>query len=209
MGSDLHHVFIGLEPSPLTWVEALGALRRIGARAAVAVTAPGDPTGLAGPPRFNAAAMESGEALLLVGADLGFVPVRVGGAVEWRGQVAASSVPLDVREARQHLRAVLRDVTEELISLDIASWNSDIPELLMNRTDTVPAPSGLSSQDVEALDSAALCLAIVAAARDGEPGAISAWERSQFEASIRLLDAAARRVVVAVCSAGSDSLTSP
>ena len=42
---------------------ALGELRRLGASGcSLALPAPGDPLGLAGPPAFNAEALEAGEA---------------------------------------------------------------------------------------------------------------------------------------------------
>lgn len=210
LDGSLLHVFIGLDPErPLAPLEALGAIRLLNTPVALALTAPGDPAGLAGPPRFNAAAMESGEALLLVGAGLGLVPVAVGGALEWRCHPAHAPAPLDPREARQTLRSTLREVTQELVQLQIAAWNTEIPDLLMQHGGPAHAPSGLSARDRETLYSAALCLEIVDAAREIEPGAISAWERSRFEEAIRHLDNAARRALVALCSASSDSLTPP
>ncbi|HWU31255.1 MAG TPA: hypothetical protein VN108_00200, partial [Marmoricola sp.] len=174
LGEELHHVFLGLQSSPLSWVEALGAIRQLNSRASVALTAPGDPVGLAGPPLFNASVIEQGEALLLPGAALGFIPVRVGGAIEWRGQTAAAPIPLDSREARQRLRQELRETTEELIDLQVASWNSAIPDLLMNRTQTAPVPPAVTPENRDALASAELCLAILDAAREVQPGAMSA-----------------------------------
>ncbi|MGN6723898.1 MAG: hypothetical protein ACTHJM_14915 [Marmoricola sp.] len=206
----LHHVFIRLDPErPLPLVEALGAIRLLNTPVALALTAPGDPAGLAGPPAFNAAAMDSGEALLFNGAGIGAIPIEVGGALEWRCQAAHASAPLDPRETRQGLRSTLREVTEELVHLQIAAWNTEIPDLLMNRSGPTHLPPGLSAQDRETLDSATLCLSIVGAAREIEPGAISAWERSRFDEAMRRLDSAARHALVALCGSSSDSLTSP
>lgn len=210
LDGSLHHVFLGLDPErPLPLVEALGTIRLLNTPVALALTAPGDPAGLAGPPEFNAAAMESGEAVLLTGAGLGLVPVAVGGALEWRCQPANRPVPLDQRETRQTLRSTLREVTDELVELQIAAWSTEIPDLLMNRAAPAHPPPGLSVQDRETLHSASLCLDIVGAAREIEPGAISAFEWSRFEAAMRRLDSAARRALVALCGAPSDSLTSP
>lgn len=200
LGDDLRHVFLGLGSSPLAWVEALGAIRQLGSRVTLALPAPGDPVGLAGPPRFNTSAIEHGQALLLPSVGLGFIPVQIGGAIEWHGQAANAPMELDAREARQRLRQELRETTEELVELQIASWNSDIPDLLMNRAHASLVPQALAPADREALASAELCLEIVGAARDVEPGAISARDYSRFEAAMRRLDAAARRVLVALCS---------
>ena len=202
-------VFLGLAENPLGTVEALPLIRRRTQRVALALTAPGDPLGLAGPPPFNAAALDAGEAVLLPDAGLGMVPVRRGGAVEWRCATATASMPTDTREARQRLKVTLREVTEELVDLHIARWNTEIPDLLINRDDPIRTPRDTSRQDAEVLASASWCLAIVDAATRIEPGAISAWERSRFEEAMRRLDRGARRALVAVCGSGSDSLTSP
>jgi hypothetical protein len=208
--SSMHDVFLGLDPErPLPAFEALGAIRLVTTGVGLALTAPGDPVGLAGPPPFNAAAMEAGEALLLTGTGLGLVPVVVGGAIEWRAYAAHEPTPLDPRETRQRLRTTLREVTEELVQLQIAAWGTEIPDLLMNQAGPVLAPRSLSAQDRETLTSAALCLQIGDAARAVEPGAVSAWERSRFEEVVRRLDSAARHALVALCGNSSDSLTSP
>jgi hypothetical protein len=205
-----HHVFIGLDTArPLGALEALGAIRLLETDVALALTAPGDPTGLAGPPSFNAAVMEAGEAVLLPRAGLGIIPVLVGGAVEWRCSAANAPAPIDSRGARQQLRATLLEVTAELAALQIATWGSEIPDLLINPPDPPALPSALAMAEAEALTSAVRCLEIVAAASRIEPGAISAAERSQFEQAMRRLNSAARHALVAICGSGSDSLTSP
>ena len=203
------HVFLGLDDDPMPAVEALGMMRRSRSGVAVALTAPGDPVGLAGPPAFNAIAIDVGQAVLLPGAGLGLVPETVGGAVEWRSLPAASPLALDPREMRQQLRATLREVTDVLVDLRIATWTHEIPDLLISERDPVAAPPDLPSQDVETLNSAVRCLDIVAAATQVEPGAVSAWERGRFEEAMRRLDGSARRALVAVCSSGSDNLASP
>lgn len=210
LGTTHHHVFLGLDAErPLGPLEALGAIRLLDTGVALALTAPGDPAGLAGPPAFNAAALEAGEALLLPGAGLGLVPAVVGGAVEWRAAAAHAPVRPDGGEARQLLRWTLREVTAELAELQIAAWNTEIPDLLINRHGPLLLPGGVAARDAETIHSATLCLDIVEAAGRIEPGAISAWERSRFEEAMRRLGGAARRALVAICSSGSDSLSSP
>lgn len=202
-------VFLGLDEHPVSAVEALGLIRRLRTGVAVALTAPGDPVGLAGPPTFNAVAMDIGEAVLLPGAELGLLPVAVGASVEWRCLPAAAPLPLDARETRQQLRATLREVTETLVDLQIATWSHEIPDLLINDRDPIAVPPDVPRQHAETIRSAERCLDIVAAAAQIEPGAVSAWERGRFEESMRRLDGSARRALVAVCGSASDSLASP
>lgn len=209
LGADVHHVFLGFADHPLGAAAALGAIRGLASSVSLALTAPGDPVGLAGPPAFNTAALDAGEALVFSDAGVGVVPVRVGGALEWRCMPAQTPPPLDPREARFTLRTTLREITEDLVRWDIATWNNEIPDLLMNRTEHLEVPTAVTSADREAVTSASLCLGIVEAARAVEPGALTARERSDFESAMRRLDSAARRALVAVCGAGSDNLTSP
>lgn len=205
-----HHVFVGLDPAkPLEPIDALAAIRLLDTRVSLALTAPGDPAGLAGPPSFNTAAMDAGEAVLLLDARLGLVPVFVGGALEWRCQPADPPVPADRREARQLLNSTLREVTAELAELQVATWSTEIPDILINPQSPLHLPAGLSIQDAEVVSSAVLCLEVTDAAARIEPGAINAWERSRFEDAMRRLSRAARHALVAVCGSASDSLTSP
>ena len=67
----------------------LGALRSQGADAiGAAIPAEGDLVGLGGPAAFNSAALDAGEAVLVLDAASfvvsGLVPERVGAAVTWR-----------------------------------------------------------------------------------------------------------------------------
>ena len=70
LGDDVGHHVAGLaaHPAPATLPVALNLLRAAGAtQAHLALPVPGDPIGLAGPPTFNEAALETGEAVVLHG----------------------------------------------------------------------------------------------------------------------------------------------
>jgi hypothetical protein len=188
----------GAEPLLL----ALGTLRRLGTTAAaVALPAPGDPVGLAGPASFNSAALEAGEAVLLDGAGLGLVPVTVGGAVEWRSAPAATAPWIDFAEASTGLRSTLLDVTRRLVDLDVASWQPEIPDALMNvRHRPPPAlPPSYDGRRVDTVERALLCLDLVRLATEVESGALTAHDVELRQSALVELDRAARRALVATC----------
>lgn len=181
---------------------ALGDLRERGATgAAVALPVPGDPVGLRGPAAFNAAAIDQGEAVLVEGAGVGLVPVPVGGAVEWRCLPCAQPPWLDAAEEGRALRQTLLDVTADLVALDVASWQPEIPDAVLNvrHRSPAPVPRTMSARDRETIDRAMLCLDVVALARATAPGALTAAEIRQRDEAIGRLDRAARRAVVAIC----------
>ena len=70
------------------------------------------------------------------------------------------------------------DVTRRLVDLDVASWQPEIPDLLMNlrHRPPLPLPPGLDPRRVETVERAVLCLEIVELARSGDGGAVSAYE---------------------------------
>jgi hypothetical protein len=188
----------GAEPLLL----ALGALRRLGT-AAVSASLPvaGDPVGLGGPAAFNAAAIESGQAVLLDGAGLGLVPVTVGGAVEWRCSPAATPPWIDLAEASTGLRGTLLDVTRRLVDLDVASWQPEIPDALMNvrHRPPPPLPPSYDARRVDTVERALLCLDLVRLADEVEPGALTAHDVELRRSALADLDRAARRALVAAC----------
>jgi hypothetical protein len=188
----------GAEPLVL----ALGRLRTLGATAvSAALPAPGDPVGLGGPPPFNTAALEAGEALVVTGAGVGLVPVTVGGAVEWRCLPAAAAAWVDLDEASTLLRTTRLEVTRALVDLDVATWQPEIPDALMNvrHRPTPPLPPTYDARRVETVDRALLCLGIVGLATEVDPGAVTAQEVEQRRAALGDLDRAARRALVAAC----------
>ena len=90
-------------------VTGLGRLRAAGADGlGVALPVEGDPLGLGGPPAFNAAALEAGEAVVARGQPaLGLVPRRGRGRVRpwWRGRRSAGSCRTSARPTARCARA--------------------------------------------------------------------------------------------------------
>ena len=109
---------------------------------------------------------------------------------------------LDRAEEGRQLRQALVATTAELTRLDVASWQPEIPDLLMNvrHRDDLPLPPGTGPRAAEDLERAVLCLEIVDLALRDEGGAASSYEIAERRRCLTDLDRAARRVAVAVCS---------
>lgn len=210
LGDAPQHLVVGWPDAPEPFGPALlpGACRRAAATSVrLALPVSGDPLGLAGPADFNGRALEAGEAVLVDGpAPVGLVPVTDARTVLWQAAPAAVPPPLDPGEAAATLRATLLTTTAELVRLDVASWQPEIPDLLLNlrHRDGLPVPPGLPAARAEALERAALCAEIVALALDDHGGAVTAHEMDARRRCLTDLDRAARRAVVALCS---DSLS--
>lgn len=191
------------EPRPL---DALpGLVRRVGSsRASLALPVPGDPLGLAGPSAFNARAVELGEAVVLDGfASIGLLPTEDARTFLWCTVTAAPPLVLDAYEEGRQLRQTLLSATADLVRLDVASWQPEIPDLLLNLAHQpgLPLPPGLPPVAVEALERAVLCREIVRLARESHGGALTAHEAAERARCLTDLDVAARRAMVAFCSA--------
>ena len=206
VGGDAAHDVLGLpgrdEPVPL--ILALGALRAERATGAgLALPRPGDPLGLGGPPAFNAEALESGEAVVLDGTDLGLVPFRAGAGVVWRCLPASTRRPVpDLAEADTELRRVLPAVADELAALDVGRWRPEVADELMalRRPTPLDVPPGTGSRQQRMLGLAARCRTIVELALADDGGAVTAAEADRRRAALLPLDRAARRATVAACS---------
>lgn len=187
----------GAEPLAL----ALGQLRARGvAHADLALPRPGDPAGLGGPPAFNLEALDAGEAVLLTGIDLALIPVGVGQAVEWRVHDAAAPPYVDRTESSTTLLQALHSTTELFVDLDVAAWQPDIPDLLLNRTRTPwHLPQPVDGPRITLVDRAQLCLELIELAQENLGGALSGNELLRCRAALGDLDRAARRVLIAVC----------
>lgn len=201
-----HHVS-GLpgEPDAVPLIVALGRLRALGAGSAgLALPVPGDPLGLAGPPAFNAEALETEEAVVLHGADAGLVPHVAGAGVVWALHPAnpALQVP-DTSEADTTLRRVLLRTAETLAGLEVARWRPEVADELMSLRTTVdlPFPPDSEGRAVRLGSLAARCRAIVDLALADDGGALTAAEAERRRAALTPLDHAARRGLVAACSA--------
>ena len=197
-GDDPRHLVTGLpERAPVELHELPAALA---GPISLALPAPGDPVGLGGPGSFNLAAIEAGQAVV-VGA-IGMVPEEDARTIVWRAHPAGRVPWVDERETANELRTALADVTRRLVDLDVAAWQPDIPDLLLNlrHRAPLPLPPGYDARRVETAERAVLCLDILELARAGEGGAVSAYEMDRRRAALGDLDRAARRALVGACS---------
>ena len=204
VAGDAAHDVVGLQDGSVPLIVALGLLRAERATGAgLALPEPGDPLGLAGPPEFNAEALEAGEAVVLTGTDLGLVPVRAGAGVVWRclPANAGRQVP-DLPEADTGLRSALPAAAEALAALDVARWRPEVADELMalRRTGDLPVPPDLDGRAQRVLALAVRCRRIVALALVDDGGAVTALEADRRRTALLPLDRAARRALVAACT---------
>ena len=206
VGGDAAHDVVGLpgESGPVPLILALGRLRASGAvTAGLALPVPGDPLGLAGPPDFNADALDAGEAVVCDGADAGLVPHVAGAGVTWVFHEAVSrrQVP-DTSEADTSLRRALVEATNTLAALDVARWRPEVADELMalRKAVDLSLPPHWGSREVRLASLSLRCRTIVDLALDDEGGAVSAAEADARRAALAPLDHAARRGLVAACS---------
>ncbi|QWZ09616.1 hypothetical protein KRR39_07695 [Nocardioides panacis] len=206
VGDDAAHDVVGLPgtdgPQPL--IVALGILRGHGATGAgIALPAPGDPLGLAGPSAFNVEVVDVGEGVVLDGADLGLVPHRAGAGVVWSCHPAVSrrQVP-DPSEADQSLRQTLVRTTDVLADLDVARWRPEVADELMalRQAADFVFPHGMAPRAVRLAALATRCRTIVDLALEDDGGSITAAEADARRQALGPLDHAARRGLVAACS---------
>lgn len=189
----------GAEPLVL----GLGRLRSLGATGfGLALPVAGDPLGLGGPAAFNTAALTAREAVVATGAELGLVPVRVGGSVTWTEHPALRRQVPDVGEADRALRATLLEAADDLARLDVARWRPEVADELMDLRHPRPvaAPPGVPSRCLELAGRGLQALTIVELALDDDGGAVSASEAERRRAALVGLERAGRRALVAACS---------
>jgi hypothetical protein len=236
VGDDVLHRVTGLpgepEEAPVGLTLALGRLRSLGASGLrVALPAPGHPLGLSGPPEFNSAALDAGEAVLASGAAVGLVPevYEVGPAgdvhteVTWRCLPVREGPPADVPslgEAERELAEAMRDATEVLTRLDVAgsgpAANAAL-EAYRARAEAgrrLLAP-GYPPRAVRVLELAQRVRALVSiaygehgAGPDGREhgGAVSASEITARAEALRPVERTARRALVAAYNAYAEEL---
>jgi hypothetical protein len=206
VGDDAAHHVAGLsdhdEAQPL--IVALGLLRGRGAVAAgIALPVPGDLLGLAGPAPFNAEVVETGEGVVLEGADLGLVPQRVGAGVVWSAHPAISrrQIP-DPSEADTSLRQTLLRASDTLADLDVARWRPEVADELMalRRHVDLMFPDAMAPRAVRLASLAVRCRTIVDLALADDGGSVTAAEADARRAALAPLDHAARRGLVAACA---------
>lgn len=202
LADDVTHVVVDPEGSR-TLLGELGRLRLAGATGfGAAFPAEGDLLGLGGPVPFNDAALEVGEAVVVLGTDSALVPSRVGPTVEWAPFAARRRQLPDVGEADRELRAVLLASAERLAALDVARWRPEIADRLMNlrhRRSLVAAP-GVPARCVDLAERGLQALEIADLALEDDGAALSVHEIDQRRGSLAPLARAGRRALVAACS---------
>lgn len=200
---------------PLGWL--LGQLRSRGVTAlTLALPAPGDPRGLPAGTPFATAAMAAGEAVLGVGERIGLVPaIDTRGSngdttrvVTWQLYALDQAAPDAPRlaEAEEDLAAALRESTETLAALDVASWRPGVADLAasMRHASHSPLPPSQDPRAVRLLAQAErLDRVLQLAAADAPGGALNAQEAGERAAALRHLETAVRRARVAAYSAGA------
>lgn len=201
---DAAHDVTGLADDALPLERAWLALRRNGAaRATLALPVPGDPTGLAGPPGFNEAAIDATEAVVVDGAGVGFVPTVVGRGVFWGAYDATAPLSsTSLAEAERQLREQLVVTGRELAELDVARWRPEFADALSDlraaRDGVLPPGYGERAQRVSAL--AVRCRRICDLALDDDGGALGIDDAAARRRTTLELQRAARHAVVAACS---------
>jgi hypothetical protein len=186
-----------------TLIGGLARLRAMGATAVgAAFPVEGDPVGLGGPPAFNADALETGEAVVVLGAGIGLVPHRTGAAVVWNAHPAQRRQLPDVGEADRDLRAALLTAADALAALDVARWRPEAADQLMNlhHPPTLTAPAGVPVRCVDLAARGLQATSIADLALEDDGGAITADEAERRRAALLPLDRAGRRALVAACS---------
>lgn len=205
LDDDVTHAVAGLAGADTTetLVGGLARLRAAGATGfGAAFPAEGDPVGLGGPRSFNAAALEAGEAVVVIGTRTGLVPARVGAALTWTAHEADCRQLPDVGEADRALRAALVDSSRTLAGLDVARWRPEVADRLMNLRHREPleAPQGVPARCVDLASRGLQALEIVEIALEDDGNAVTALETVTRREALLPLQRAGRRALVAACS---------
>lgn len=202
LDGDVTHVVLGAGAG-VGLIGALGDLRRAGASSfGAAFPAEGDLVGLGGPIEFNDAALEVGEAVIAVGADVGLVPNWVGPTVEWSVLPARRRQLPDVGDADRELRTVLLESADRLAALDVARWRPEIADRFLNlrHRPTVVGPPGVPARCVDLASRGLQAIEIAALALEDDGAAITVHEIQQRRGALAPLARAGRRALVAACS---------
>lgn len=210
IGGDATHTVAGLSALGLGGDDAaetlVGGLARLRAEGATtfgaAFPAEGDPVGLGGPAAFNAAAIHTGSSVVVAGTGVGLVPVRTGAAVAWVAHRAERRQLPDVGESDRGLRAALLETAGALAALDVARWNPDVADRLLNlrHRAPLPAPDGVPARCVDLAARGLQAAAIASLALEDDGGAVSSYEADARRSALVPLERAGRRALVAACS---------
>lgn len=199
---------------------ALGRLRALGvAGLRLSLPVPGDPLGLPGPPAFNDAALDAGEAAVTVGPhghQWGLVPEGLvygpegdqATRVVWRVYEAADRPPAGpfLAEADRELAGALRDATQALMRLDVAGTGAranTVAAVLRGGRDDEESPlaPGYPARAVRVVEQARRVASILALASGDHGAAVNAFEMAARADSFAPLERACRRALVAAFGA--------
>jgi len=225
-GDDEPHTASGEAATAGTLEEVLRHLAAGGAHELrLALPAPGDPHGLAGPGAFTVEATDAGEAVLALtsGAPLGLVPeVTVfgstwepGAMVDWRVHQVNEPRPQadSLSDADRALRDALRTATEVLATLDVSRWREDAAERIVAVRDGGLAPHALPrGTDVRVARVLATALrvrAIVELALEDDGAAVTGYEATRRATALREVDVVARRSLAAAVNAATSGQVRP
>lgn len=204
---DATHLMGGPDTTPDSLVTSLGALRAQGADAVgAALPAEGDLVGLGGPAAFNSAALEAGQAALVLDAAsfvlTGLVPDRVGAAVTWHPMPAERRQLPDVGEADRELRTALLEAAETLARLEVARWRPEVADRLMNlrHRPGLVAPAGVPPRCADLAARGLQALEIAELALEDDGGALTVYDAEARRTAIAPLGRAGRRALVAAAS---------
>lgn len=214
-GEDEPHEVLDLPSGATTTLPlALQELRGLGAQAfRVVLPVPGEPAGLAGPAELTADALDSGEAVLAVGAPYALVPdVQAfgppgdqGHLVTWTCRPAnPPTTALTLPEADQLLATALLDAGQTLTRLDVAAWRPEVATLLQDvRSGQLgePLPRGFPARAQTVAARSVRVLAVVEFALRDDGGALSSDAANTRRATLTPLERAARHALVAACNA--------
>ena len=212
-----------VEPADVLGLDAvdlaglLTALRAAGGTGLrVVLPVPGDVLGLPGPAAFNAAAVEAGECVIVLGSPAwGAVPevTGFGSALEPGWMVTWQVLPVTERpaatgtlaEAEQALREGMAEATSALTRLDVASWRPGTGERLhlLRRAELHPGvmPAGTDQRSLRVLAGAHRLRAVLALAGEDDGAGVTAFEVQQRAEALRGLDGVCRRAVAAAVNA--------
>lgn len=196
----LAHTVDGL-PGGTSMLDLLLEARRSGATGAgLALPVEGDLLGLGGPRDFNAAAVDSGEAVVV--GSWAVVPDVVGEVCHWRVHPAAPRQLPDVGEADRAMRSALIDTADLLARLDVARWRPQVADQLMNlaHRPALDAPLGTPPRCADLAARGLQGWAIAEVALEDDGGAVSAYEIEARRSALQPLERASRRALVAACS---------
>ncbi len=224
---DDDHTVTGLWVDVLDLEQAVGRLRADGTTwLRLVLPAPGDPLGLPGPGDFTREALLAGEGVLALrpdGTGTGLVPSVTSHGSDLDGTVTTvqwTSFPVEVsgpdqgpflHEAEHDLRLGVVEAAKALADLDVARWNPDVADALMNLRrdarrgiDDTELPGSWPTRAREVLVRTRQLAALVHLAQQDTGGAVTAQEAVARDAVLRDLARVVRRARVAAYNAPAE-----